>query len=346
MGSAAVKFRQTTLPRQRGEFARLKVVRGPDFGTLYVIVGPKARIGRGEDSDVVLSDLKASRVHAELTRSQAGAWTVTDLGSANGIGFRNQLVRSFQLATGESFTVGETTLEFAAAESGTQVLMAPPKSPLQLQSERAALEGNRARLQAITSFGGGIAPTPAPSAQGGPSGAAKWGRSIVILAIGAAAMILLETPDSGKPAGRKGGAETQGQAGAPQARDLAAYLPSVEVNEDVRKTADMFFRAGFREFRERNFLRAKKNFETVLQIDPGHRLATRYLQNCDIEIKAEVEFHLDRGAKSMKSGKLRDAKGHFETVLRLLYRDQSNPAFSEAMDQLKGVQGLIEKEGV
>ena len=68
---------------------------------------------------------------------------------------------------------------------------------------------------------------------------------------------------------------------------------------------------------------------------PGHRLATIYLENANKSIEDEVRFHMEKGKKGLKSGKLKDAKGHYEAILRLLYRDQSSASFIEAKDQLK-----------
>ena len=42
---AALKFKTTALARQSGELARIKVMRGPDFGSVYVLTGGRATIG-------------------------------------------------------------------------------------------------------------------------------------------------------------------------------------------------------------------------------------------------------------------------------------------------------------
>ncbi len=81
---AAMRFKQASVPRQPGEKARMQVVRGADFGSVFVITGGRAVIGRGEDCDIVISDLKASRQHLEVLLAQNG-WYVRDMGSANGI---------------------------------------------------------------------------------------------------------------------------------------------------------------------------------------------------------------------------------------------------------------------
>lgn len=80
----AARFKQSQLPRQQGERVRLKVLKGPDAGVVYVVSGAKAVVGRGDECDVTLSDLRASRLHAELV-DVGGTWQVKDLGSANGV---------------------------------------------------------------------------------------------------------------------------------------------------------------------------------------------------------------------------------------------------------------------
>src|SRR5690242_14810060 len=113
MGSA-LKFKQNNVPRQQGEQARLKVLQGPDYGSLYVIIGNKASIGRGEENDIVISDLKASRRHAEVTLGQKG-WVINDLGSSNGILYGGKATRTTPLRNSDAFTLGETTLEFVVS---------------------------------------------------------------------------------------------------------------------------------------------------------------------------------------------------------------------------------------
>ncbi len=64
------------------------------------------RIGRGETNDVVLSDTSVSRLHGELTRSEAG-WSVTALG-------RNGIVMHGRAITGATAVTHEIVLRLAA----------------------------------------------------------------------------------------------------------------------------------------------------------------------------------------------------------------------------------------
>ncbi|MEK7689589.1 MAG: FHA domain-containing protein [Bdellovibrionota bacterium] len=108
---AALKYRTSDIPRQSTEQGRIKVVRGPDQGCTYVLTGIRVVLGRGEECDVILSDLRASRKHAEVFRSPQG-WQVRDLGSANGIQQGGKAGKGGPLRAGDGFGIGETWMEF------------------------------------------------------------------------------------------------------------------------------------------------------------------------------------------------------------------------------------------
>ena len=80
----ALRYRQVNVARQNNEMARVRVIKGPDLGSTFVLDHTRFVLGRGEDADVVLTDLKASRHHAEIILD-GSHWIIRDLGSANGI---------------------------------------------------------------------------------------------------------------------------------------------------------------------------------------------------------------------------------------------------------------------
>ncbi|MGE0615814.1 MAG: FHA domain-containing protein [Bacteriovoracia bacterium] len=327
----ATRFRQNSLPRQPGELMRLKVIQGPDYGAIFVVTGARATVGRGETCDVMISDLKSSRQHAEFI-AVPGGWKVRDLGSANGILLNGNEAKIADVRTGNTVTIGETVLEFmAASDSNTLMLKAPAKSPAQMKADQAALDAHRQRIRAMTSFGGGEAMKAAVARPNlNPAGQR---RLLIYGALGALLYFLVGTEGEQVQKRKK-------RTTSVEARDLASLLPPDD-SPEVNKTATMFFKAGFKEYQAGNYLRAKVQFETALQVSPGHKLSNLYLQNCDKAIQEEVKFHLDRGLKGYESGKLRESKGHYEAILRLLYRDQASPYYIEAKDQLVKVSKAI-----
>jgi pSer/pThr/pTyr-binding forkhead associated (FHA) protein len=323
MMGAALKFKHTDIPRQASERARLKVVNGPDLGSVFVVTANQITMGRGEENDIILSDLKASRKHAELAWDNE-KWIVRDLGSANGILHNGKNTRAASLKTNDVITVGETTLEFVMADAGTRLLRAVPRSLSEIGSGQEVFTNQQQKVRALAQIGGPVKGAP-------KSGSQKNPRTLLLIAgVGVAAYVIMGS--NPPPQKTKVGV---------QQSNLAAYLPVVgSTDVAVNKTADVFFKQGFREYIDKNYLRAKVQFETALQISPSHQLAALYLENCNKEIDADVKYELDGGKKDFEAGKLKEAKNHFESVLRLLYRDQSSPSFVEAQGQLK----LVEEE--
>jgi hypothetical protein len=78
----------------------------------YVLDGPRATIGRSKEANCVLRDPNVSRHHAELRCSPAGDWTITDLGSTNGVKVNGRRVSSSRLNPGDQVTLGTTTFVF------------------------------------------------------------------------------------------------------------------------------------------------------------------------------------------------------------------------------------------
>ena len=330
----AQRFKFTDVPRQQGELARLKVVQGPDRDAVYILLSDKVTIGRGETADVMISDLKTSRAHAELVRVN-GAWQVRDLGSANGILHNGKQVREAKLTFGDAVTLGETTMEFmVSGEAGTMMLRAPARTSQELEAQRSQAEAQKARIHSLTKVGGLKELLSFGKAAGGAPDPNKR-KKLLYAAVGIMALLLFMDDPAKKPRPRPKGAQ-QKQA---ESRDLASFLP--QSDKSANSTSEMFFKSGFREYRERNWLRAKTYFETVLQVEPDHFLAKLYLDNCQNEIATEVKYHLEVGKQNFEVGKLRDARGHFEAVLRLLFQDQSSAEYVEAKEQLATVNKAI-----
>jgi pSer/pThr/pTyr-binding forkhead associated (FHA) protein len=107
--------RQAPATRQvrRGKGTPTKVVvideRGSKAGTYKL--GKTLQIGRGQSSDIRLTDTYVSTAHARIT-NRNGAWMVEDLGSTNGTYLNQRRVTApAALAPGDRIRVGKTTLE-------------------------------------------------------------------------------------------------------------------------------------------------------------------------------------------------------------------------------------------
>ncbi len=326
----ARRYRDPELPKQVDELARLKIIQGPDSGSIFVVTSSPAVMGRGDENDVVISDLKASRKHIELMLSPKG-WILRDMGSANGLIHNGQNVRDGILKSGDIVQLGETMFEFVPGDAATSMITAPVRSSDQVLADQAAFEAQRVRVRAMAGVktkapkNGTHTALTRPIASGQAN--AKNKKLIIYAAAGLVAYFVFFDDD---PQTLKRAAPTAQQ----KKRDPASLLPPSDVFTQSR-AAEMFYKDGFREYNSKNYLRARQQFETVLQVQPGHPLAKYYLELSNQSVEELTRHHLESGKKALAFGRYRQAKGHFETVMRSLHRDQSNPAFNEAKEQLQ-----------
>jgi pSer/pThr/pTyr-binding forkhead associated (FHA) protein len=77
-------------------------------------VGPGgAVIGRSRECDIVLNDSNVSRRHAEIRPAGGDAWTITDLGSTNGVKVNGRAIGSATpLNSGDDIAVGTVDVRF------------------------------------------------------------------------------------------------------------------------------------------------------------------------------------------------------------------------------------------
>ena len=78
----------------------------------YKLTGRPEKIGRESSNDIVVSDINASRVHAEIHMEPNGTWIVSDMGSTNGLYINGRRVKSAPLSDADIILIGTTRLEF------------------------------------------------------------------------------------------------------------------------------------------------------------------------------------------------------------------------------------------
>jgi hypothetical protein len=110
---------------------RLRVTNSAGQGSLIMLDGDSAVIGRDPDCDVVLDNIFVSRFHARL-RADNGEYELTDLDSRNGIEIDGQPVAGRAVLTGGSaFTIGPFELrivERSRIDEVTQQFVVPDRN--------------------------------------------------------------------------------------------------------------------------------------------------------------------------------------------------------------------------
>lgn len=89
----------------------LRAVDGDDAGKVYPISAPQVVLGRLPECDITLTGAAVSRRHARIQR-EGERWTVTDLGSTNGVRVNAQPVQVSEIKPGDRIEVGDVTFTF------------------------------------------------------------------------------------------------------------------------------------------------------------------------------------------------------------------------------------------
>lgn len=342
MPKGALRFKNLTIGRQQGELARFRVLGGPDSGVVYVITSQRATIGRAEDNDVILTDIKASRKHAELSLVN-GTATITDIGSSHGFMVNGVQQRQINIRSGDKIGMGTTVLEFIAGgdQGATQMMVSPP-----VQS--AKIIGTINSQSGLTQFIPKAKQPQNVARAGGTKGGKEpsfleKNRKIIMMI---AALMALS-----------GGAQQYEQRVVKRKRTTyvspmvegkieAPVVSKEETGLAAYKQAELYFKLGKRELNARNYLRAQSNFETALQIYGNHKLADVYLKTVRKEMENDARQHLEEAKRDEAANRLQGAINHYNAIKRLFGSDQSNKYFKDADQKLLELETrLKEMEG-
>jgi tetratricopeptide (TPR) repeat protein len=125
---------------------------------------------------------------------------------------------------------------------------------------------------------------------------------------------------------------------------LSDVVPNYK--EDARGgDAEVFFKAGVRELQSKNFRRALTSFDTALAVDPNHDLAKVYKEITRKEFDKEVDLAIKAAIRARKALRYKEARMHYQTVLRYMSGDKLNVKYVEAEEALK-LLDKIEHEGI
>ncbi|WP_329115497.1 FHA domain-containing protein [Streptomyces sp. NBC_01465] len=116
-------------------------------GRKFAIGSRPLTFGRRSANSIVLSDVSASRLHAEVRREGHG-FVLYDMGSVNGTEVNGERVTSRVLQPGDLFTIGEETFSFEAADPLETIMdlsvlemLTPPPAEVQAPVLRVTVSG-------------------------------------------------------------------------------------------------------------------------------------------------------------------------------------------------------------
>ncbi len=126
------------------------------------LVGPPCTIGRAMESTIRSDDAMVSRHHARIVLA-SGGWAVEDLGSSNGIFYREQRVTRHTLQHGDAVRCGSLWIRYVASEKARSD---SGMEPLRQQAKGSAPIG---AAEGDPTVGVSRGQTPTPSARSADS---------------------------------------------------------------------------------------------------------------------------------------------------------------------------------
>lgn len=287
----------------------LNIVKGPDKGVCYKLVGQTIKIGRAVDNDVVLDDLKSSRYHARVERREDQYWIV-DNGSQNGIIVNGAVLHEKQLVLGDQVSIGNTVLVYG------------PPAPL------------FSKTPALNLVQGGFSVSTGNNKN-------KLIAIIAVVVLGGAYFL------TGGTKNKKQFKITDDSVIDTELENIESFnnakqLEIVKKGKDTQQysEAQAFYIKGFREFRENNFARAIQFFETSLTLYPDHPLAKRYLSRSRLKHNEQITSALERGERYFQTQKYSQAANEYRTVI-LLVGDPNNKNVMLAQKRLEAINLIL-----
>ena len=83
-------------------------------GSTFALTSGDLTVGRDGESEIVLAENTVSRQHARFFRDGQGQWTLTDLGSANGVYVNGMRTQRAILGMGDEIKIGDNYFRFQA----------------------------------------------------------------------------------------------------------------------------------------------------------------------------------------------------------------------------------------
>lgn len=81
-----------------------------ESGKGWEITHEMVTVGRNKQNDIRIADASVSSHHCTIQRQRGGSWTITDVGSANGVYINKRLVKHTELQSGDVFQLGRVSL--------------------------------------------------------------------------------------------------------------------------------------------------------------------------------------------------------------------------------------------
>ena len=287
MSSAVKVYKHFQTPKVPGVYYRLICLTGERKGVAYFLMdGKRVVLGRSEESDIRIFDLKSSREHAEIV--QVGEeWIVTDLGSQNGIIVNDLRIKQHVLNEGDKIIIGKTVFKFSKIKVDAKSTV---DENFLSEQEITEQEEDKKKDKKLSLVLGGI----------------------IILAV-----VLLGFDDTGESEQKFEKVEVT----APEEFENSfenAIQNRIKESQKTKEKLGRYFHRGLREYREGNYFRAYVEFENARQWNPKDPTANFYLRKTKEKQNEIIASYFSKGTRDKDALNYKAATTAYCTIVRLL----------------------------
>lgn len=303
-------------PKAPGQHFRLLCMTGKNKGESYFITGKRIVIGRSEKADVIITDAKSSREHAEITKVGAN-YILTDLKSQNGIYVNESRINQQTLKDGDKIIIGQTVFRFGRVEVLDQ--------PTQTSEPVSQSDFDRT----INSEG----PESTPKK--------KSKSSLLIIGILAIAAFILMEDD---PATTSSVSKKKNNIIVNEfTDDMESELKKKQIAEDkeLKEKLDAIFHRGLREVREGNYYRAINEFNLALILSPKNARASFYRDRTIQMLDAAIEESFISARRHYDALKYRSSANSYCSIVRLIQNNPDDQRYKDAMANIKEIEKIL-----
>ena len=308
MSSAVKVYKHFQTPKAPGIYYRLICLTGERKGVAYFLMdGKRIVLGRSEESDIRIFDLKSSREHAEIV--QVGdEWIVSDLGSQNGIIVNDLRIKQHVLTENDKIIIGKTVFKFSKIRVDTKA-----KVDESFLSEQEIKENEEDKQK-------------------------DKKLSLILGAVIVLAVILLGFDGADE-------VEETFEKVAVSAPDEfensfeSAIQNRIKENQKTKDKLGRYFHRGLREYREGNYFRAYVEFENARQWNPKDPTANFYLRKTKEKQNEIIASYFSKGSRDKDALNYTAATTAYCTIVRLLvHQAPKDERIVQARENLRTIE--------
>ena len=324
-------------PSEAGRHYRFLCMTGPSKGKVYYLIGKRIIIGRGENADIQIVDVKISREHAELSFSDNG-YTITDLGAQNGIIVNDTKIKQKKLADAEKVVIGQTVFKYNIIEvTNTEIIVSD--NNLSTTSTKESNKATKGKLQAKSGVNNGDGFASKKSNAGGKKGNPK-GLMIIVILLVAGYVLFFDTKEDPKSSARN--KKTTGT------NDFDKVFSATSVNKkdmmedaESKKKLEGYIHSGRREFSEGNYFRAMEDFRLALLLSPNNGHASFYFSKAKQSLDDDINKNFLKGKQEYESKKLQAAIVSYCGVVQLIQNYPNDERYKNAMLKISAIESEL-----